>query len=389
VTMSLNSTREYLNQMRERYQRATSKAERSHIVDAVVEVKHYNRKYAIRVLNQPSLPKSLPIRRPRSIKYREALPVIQAVWEALDYPCAERLHPVLLSTADLLHKHGEVRLTPQIRSQLADISRSTLARRLATFPSPVAKYHPSKLSPSSRIKSEIPIDRHMWNEDKPGALEVDLVEHNGSSSTGLYAYTIDLVDVVTLYSRRRAVLGRGQTGIHREIDLMISEWPHAPWALHFDNGSEFLNRQLKRYCETHQLKPSRGRPYHKNDQAHVEQRNRQFVRNMVGFARYDTQEQVAWLNEVYALLDLYTNLFIPSRKVIAKERIRSRTRKQYDEAKTPVQRLLDLGILDDLVTQKLRRLREQLNPALLHRQLETLISAGPTMTATTKIQGVI
>jgi hypothetical protein len=98
--------------MRERYQRATSKAERSHIVDAVVEVKHYNRKYAIRVLNQPSLPKSLPIRRPRSIKYREALPVIQAVWEALDYPCAERLHPVLLSTAELLDKHGEVRLTP-------------------------------------------------------------------------------------------------------------------------------------------------------------------------------------------------------------------------------------------------------------------------------------
>jgi hypothetical protein len=228
VTMSQNSTREYLNQMRERYRQAASKAERSRIIDPVIEVKHYNRKYAIRVLNQPSRPKPLPIRRPRSIKYREALPVICAVREALDYPCAERLHPVLLSTAELLHKHGEVRLTPQIRSQLVDISMSTLARRLATFPSPVAKYHPSKLSPSSKIKSEIPIDRHAWNEDKPGALEVDLVEHNGGSSTGLYAYTINLVDVVTLYSRRRAVLGRGQTGIHREIDLIISEWPMHP-----------------------------------------------------------------------------------------------------------------------------------------------------------------
>lgn len=134
MTMSQNSTREYLNQMPERYQRATSKAERSHIVDAVIEVKHYNRKSAIRVLNQPSRPKSLPIRRPRSIKYREALPVIRAVWEALDYPCAERLHPVLLSTAELLDKHGEVRLTPQIRAQLAGISISTLARRLATSP---------------------------------------------------------------------------------------------------------------------------------------------------------------------------------------------------------------------------------------------------------------
>jgi hypothetical protein len=164
---------------------------------------------------------------------------------------------------------------------------------------------------------------------------------------------------------------------------------HAPWALHFDNGSEFLNHQLKRYCETHHLKPSRSRPYHKNDQAHVEQRNRQFVRNIAGFARYDTQEEVDWLNEVYALLDLYTNLFIPSRKVIAKERIGSRTRKHYDEAKTPVQRLFDLGIIDDLMPQKLRRLREQLNPALLHLNLENLIYAGPAMAATTMIQGVI
>lgn len=139
--------------------------------------------------------------------------MIQVVWEALDYACTERLHPVLLATAEHLAGHGEVVLTPTVREQLASISRATLGRRLAELPSPKPRRQVlPRPKPGTLLRTEVPVARYEWDEDRPGALEIDLVEHNGGSTTGHYAYTLSVVDVVSTWSRRRAFLGRSQKG---------------------------------------------------------------------------------------------------------------------------------------------------------------------------------
>ncbi|CEP68513.1 Integrase, catalytic core [Moorella glycerini] len=376
MRMSLDSRREYLSNMHQRYRQAISRADKSQIIDEVVKMLGYNRKYAIQVLNNPIPAKKPPRKRTKPLKYLEALPAIQLVWKALDYPCAERLHPVLLSTAELLASHGELFLTPQIREQLAQISRSTLARRIAKWRSPKPKRTLPHQKPGSRLHTEVPIECYDWDENRPGALEVDLVEHNGGSSLGHFAYTITVVDVVTGYSRRRAILGRGQAAVFRELKAILNEWPVKPLGLHSDNGSEFLSAQLIRFCQQNGLTFTRSRPYRKNDNAHVEQKNRQFVREIVGYERYDTPEAVTWLNEVYSYLDIYVNLFLPMRKVVTKERRGTHVRKTYDIARTPFQRLIEAGVLDAQTKAKLQRQLQAINPLALHRQLEELLAKG-------------
>ncbi|MEW6047779.1 MAG: DDE-type integrase/transposase/recombinase [Bacillota bacterium] len=153
------------------------------------------------------------------------------------------------------------------------------------------------------LRAEVPVGRFDSTEQRPGALEIDLVEHNGGSSLGQFAYTLHMVDVVTGFSRRRAVLGRSQRVVFDALSTLLGEWRYAVWALHTDNGSEFLSHHLVRFTRERSLRFERGRPYHKNDQPYVEQKNRQLVREVVGYARYDTPEAVAWLNAVYAVLD--------------------------------------------------------------------------------------
>jgi hypothetical protein len=232
-----------------RYKKASSKAEKSQIIDEVVNVLGYNRKYAIQALNSPKTALKKIVKRQRPVKYLDALPAIQVVWEALDFPCAERLHPVLLFTAELLFTHGELSLTPEIRQQMSQISRATLARRLKRLHSPKSNRALPGRRPNTGLRAEIPVERYDWDETRPGALEVDLVEHNGGSSLGHFAYTLSVVDVVSGFSRRRAVLGRGQASVYRELKAIIQDWPTPPWALHCDNGSEFINVYLLRFCQ--------------------------------------------------------------------------------------------------------------------------------------------
>ncbi|GAB7386256.1 DDE-type integrase/transposase/recombinase [Bacillaceae bacterium] len=377
--MSLQSRREYLALMQERYAKAKTRSEKSQILDEVILALGYHRKHAIQVLNgKTTLLKSINRRRHRPIQYQEALPVIQRVWEALDYPCAERLHPVLLTTAEHLAAHGSVVLTEKIRRQLSQISRSTLARRIAQWRSPKPKKKTfSQARAVSRLRSEVPVAVYDWDEKKPGALEIDLVEHNGGSSLGHFAYTLTVVDIVSGYSRRRALLGRSQAAVFKELKLILDEWPFTPWGLHADNGSEFLNHHLLRFCQQQHLQFTRSRPYRKNDNAHVEQKNRQFVREIVGYERYDTPDDVAWLNEVYACLDLYANFFLPMRKVVAKERQGAKVRKRFDQAKPPLDRLIEAGVLPFEKQEAFKQQRQALNPLDLHQRLETLLAQGP------------
>lgn len=363
--------------MRQRYRAADSRQARSEIIDEVTTTLGYHRKYAIQVLNQPPQTEKPRIKRSRQPKYLECLYAAQLVWQALDYPCAERLQPVLLETALLLQSHGELTLTPEVETQLAQISRATLARYMARWSSPKVSRSVGRPKPAAGVLHEVPIARYAWDEKRPGALELDLVEHNGGDSRGHFAYTLNVTDIVTHFSRRAAVLGRGQAGIQGRLQVILDEWPYRVWALHTDNGSEFLNGQLVTFTRERGLQFTRSRPYRKNDNAHVEQKNRQFVREIVGYERYDTPTAVEWLNRVYAVLDPYVNLFLPVRKVIRKERSGARVRKHYDQAQTPFQRAQALGILYPEAETQLSQLRQSLNPLALHRELERLLFHGP------------
>lgn len=377
MTMSLSSRLEYVKKMSERYLRTKIRAEKTAIIDEIVSTLEYHRKYAIQVLKRPLAPSKGKRSRVRERLYTESLPVIQMVWRALDYPCAERLHPMLLETADMLARHGHVTLSPLIRSQLSEMSRSTLGRRLAKWLSEKPKGTTTRSTKSfSKLRSEIPVQRYDWNESKPGALEIDLVEHNGGSSAGHYAYTLSVVDIVSGYSRRKAILGRSQAAVFQALQCIIDEWPMKPWGLHSDNGSEFMSGHLTRFCKERNLTFTRSRPYKKNDNAHVEQKNRQYVREVVGYGRYDTPQEVEWLNTVYACLDEYANLFLPMRKIISKERVHGKVRKKYDRARTPFQRLLETSTLDEHRRAKVLLQKETLDPLLLHQHLERLIQAG-------------
>lgn len=376
MKMSLQSKRDYLRVQQEQYLRKISRAKKSAVVDEVVRITGFHRKYAIQVLNKPIALSAKKSSRVRQRLYTEALPTIRIVWESLDYPCPERLHPVLCETAELLSKHGHVKLTPLIRKQLSNMSRATLGRRLTRWLHEKPKGSYTRSKGVSRHKSDIPVKTYDWNETRPGAIEIDLVEHNGGSSLGHFAYTLSVVDIVSGYSCRSAVLGRGQAGIFQAIQGIIEEWPMKPWGIHSDNGSEFLSDQLRRFCKEQGLEFTRSRPYKKNDNAHVEQKNRQYVREIVGYQRYDTPSDVAWLNEVYACLDPYANLFLPMRKVISKERIGSRVVKRYDIARTPLQRLMEMNVLSEETIMHVNANKHSLDPLGIHRQLEQLISQG-------------
>jgi hypothetical protein len=216
----------------------------------------------------------------------------------------------------------------------------------------------------------VPIGRYAWDETRPGALEVDLVEHNGGSSSGHYAATLSVVDVVSGWSRRRAVLGKSQAVVHEALEGLVSEWPSRVWGLHSDNGAEFLNNHLVRYCRRHAIEYHRSRAYRKNDNAHVEQKNRQLVREVVGYARYDQASDVRWLNGVYELLDVYVNLIVPSQKLIKKTRDGGKLRKRYDTARTPLERLQELDAIEPQRDAELASLRRELNPLALKRELD-------------------
>jgi transposase InsO family protein len=377
--LSVKARSEYVQAMRKRYRAAAGRRAKSALLDELVDVAGFDRKYAITLMNQA------PTRKPAAGKrrsgrpraYQRCLSVIELAWEVLDFCCAERLHPQLLPLATALARHGEVELTREVREELERISRATLARRLAELPRPKPRLLRSAPHPNRILASQVQVDRYRWNEDRPGALEVDLVEHNGGSTGGHYACTLSIVDVVSGWSARRAVMGKSQALVGEAFESLLADWPSAVWAVHSDNGSEFVGRHLMRYCAEHGITFHRSRPYQKNDNAHVEQKNRQLVREVVGYDRIDTPAGLAWLNAVYDVVAVYANLVLPSLKLVGKTRVGSRVSKRYDTARTPFDRLLGHGAVQPHRLEDLARQQHVMNPLALRRTLDRLQRQGP------------
>ena len=368
-SLSVRTRREYVQVMRDRYARAVGRGARGALLDELERVLGWHRKHAVRAMGaRPARAARARGGRPR--QYLACMSAIERVWEALDYCCAERLQPQLQRMARDLVRFGELEASEEVLEALGCISRATLARRIASLPRPKPRRLPVAPHPQRLLKAAVPIGRYAWDEARPGALEIDLVEHNGGSSSGHFAVTLSVVDVVSGWSRRRAVLGKSQAVVHEALQRLLSEWPSRVWGLHSDNGSEFLNKHLVRYCERFGIEYHRSRPYRKNDNAHVEQKNRQLVREIVGYARYDQHSDVHWLNGVYELLDVYVNVVVPSQKLISKSREGSKVRKRYDTARTAFERLEALDAIEPQRQRELEALRRDLNPLALKRDLD-------------------
>jgi len=370
--MTAMGRHEYLREIYDRYRRSSAEG-KGKILDEFCRVCDYHRKHAIRLLSGPS-PKAPPRpRRSRGPSYgRAVIQVVAQVWEAAGYPWSVRLKAMLPLWLPWLRQR--VALTPKLERQLRAISPRQIDRRLASRKRVLRRRIYGRTKPGTLLKHHIPIKTDHWDVTHPGFTEIDLVSHSGDCAEGEFAHSFNLTDIHSTWTETYAVLGKGQTGIVAGLEAMRQALPFALQGIDSDNGSEFLNHHLVRYCRAGQIQFTRGRPYKKDDNAHIEQKNWTHVRKVIGWDRYDSEAAVGLLNDLYRHeLRLMMNLFQPSVKLRRKERVGSRLKRIYDRPQTPLDRLQACRDVDRAPVKELLRLRATTDPFELARIIEKKI----------------
>jgi hypothetical protein len=371
--MSRHGRWEYLNAIYPRYQPA-SRAEKQRILDEFCRVTGYHRKSALRLLNGP-----VPARRPPAARRRpptygtRVIQILAAIWRAAGYPWSVRLKALL--PLWLPWARPRFRLSPAVEAQLLRLSPRQMDRRLAAYrrPSQTGRYGRTK--PGTLLKHHIPLRTDRWDVTVPGFTEIDLVAHCGDSGDGEFAHSLNLTDIHTTWVETRAVLGRGQHAVQQALEAMRQTLPFRLQGIDSDNGSEFINAHLVRYCQHHAIQFTRGRPYKKDDNAHIEQKNWTHVRKLVGYLRYDSPAAVAALNALYSHeLRLFQNLFLPSVKLLRKTRVGARIHRVYDRPQTPFERVQACPEAVPVRVAHLQHLRATLDPFALAEAIDVQLA---------------
>lgn len=362
--------------IRLRYHRA-SKTVKSQILDEFVHSCGYNRSYARRLFGKKHGEKKRSMRTTKQLRpHVYDYPVFCALrtcWIATGYLCGRRLHPFLPELVPILEKNKELKILPLIRKKLLTISRSTIDRMLAATKKRYALKGRSTTKPGTLLKSQIPIRTFAdWEDKKPGFFEIDGVAFCGDSPKGQFVYGLNFTDVALQWVCVEAVMGKGQYGIHEATKRIQARLPFPILGIDSDNGGEFINDIMLRFCETNHITFTRIRAGRKNDNCYVEQKNYTVLRNFVGYGRYETEEQLTLIQELLHHVELYVNFFQPSQKLLKKVRVGSKVTKTYDQAQTPYQRLKQSGILSPEQTHTLQLVYERLNPMDLHRKIHAL-----------------
>lgn len=364
-----------LRELARRYRQA-GKKERGVVLDEVVRLCGYSRSYAARRLRFYALhgvPKP-PQKRARKATYgTETLIPLRKIWAVLGAPCGKRLAPYLPEIVPVLESFGELHLTAEARGKLMSISAASIDRLLAEDRRSYTLKGRGRTKPGSLLRSQVAVRTFAeWDEQRPGFLEIDLVSHDGGLAQGEWIQTLDATDVHSGWTETQAVRNKAQTHVFAGLLAIRKSLPFPLLGLDSDNGSEFINNQLSRYCQHEGLTFTRSRPYRKNDSCFVEQKNWTVVRQTVGYARYDTPAELELLNQIYDTVRLLHNFFLPQMKLTEKTRIGSRVHKRYDEARTPYKRLFESGFLTPAQEQALVDHYRTLNPAALRRELDAL-----------------
>jgi len=387
--MSNAAKREYLQAIRPRYL-AGSKFLKRAILDEFCRVCDYNRKYAIRLLRASPRTKHKASRAGRRPIYTHPalMTFLKHLWRSSNLVCSKRLKAMI----PLWLPHYEGPLPALVKHQLQTISPATIDRLLSPIRHRYTKRGLATTKPGSLLKKHIPIKTNQWDEHIPGFLEADTVAHCGNSMAGMFAFTLNMIDIATGWTEQRALWGKGERGVLSAIESIEHDLPFPIRGFDCDNGSEFLNWPLLKYF-VHRKQPvqyTRSREYHKNDNAHVEGKNWTIVRQYLGYDRFDDPRITSALNELYTHeWRLLMNFFFPSVKLIAKQRIKSKIIKRHDSPQTPLQRVLQSSHVSPETKQHLGELYEQLNPFHLQNNVSrkinrTLRLATPVSPLTSK-----
>jgi hypothetical protein len=376
--MTIDERRKYLRRMQERYLQADRK-ERGRLLDEMEAVTELHRKSLIRLM-KGSLVRQ-PRRRQRGRTYGpEVDDALRVISESTDYICADRLKPNLAWLAKHLAAHGELTISCQLLEQLERISVSTVERIMARLRQDEPRLPRPGPKRRNNLLRDVPMKRIPWQEQEPGHCEVDLVHHCGLSASGEYVHTIQMIDVATAWSERVAVLGRSYLVMEDGFSRILTRLPFPLEELHPDNGSEFFNHHMLRFWQALEPSPqiSRSRPYHKNDNRFVEQKNSTLVRAYLGYDRLDTVAQTLAVNQLYDKMWVYYNLFQPVMRLCEKTWIQeeghpSRVKRRFDKAATPFDRLCATKAISQERKEQLENLRDQTNPRQLRQEIYDLL----------------
>ncbi len=372
--MSPRSKQEYREAVCLRYKNAT-RHEKTAILDEFCATCKYHRKHAIRILKRfKRFTKPKPKKRGPKPIYRkdEIITPLKRIWLVANLPCSKRLKVILpIWLPGYTELFGE--LSIEATNALLNISPTTIDRILSHIRVHYTQRRRSTTKPGTLLRKHIPIKTNQWNESRPGFLEADTVAHCGDSTAGMYVNTIDFVDIATGWTEQRAVWGKGESGVLEQIKNIEKTLPFPILGFDCDNGGEFLNYHLLRHFteRKHPVQFTRSRAYHKDDNAHIEQKNWTHIRQWIGYDRLDNPNVVSSLNNLYTKeWRLFHNFFCPSVKLIAKERIGSKTIKHHDSPKTPYQRIMESTHIHEYVKKSLSKQLENLNPFLLRKIMD-------------------
>jgi hypothetical protein len=370
--MSIEARRELLRSIGERY-RAGSREVKRLILNEFVAVTGYHRKHAIRTLRATTA--ELPaVQRPRPRRYDDAVgAALVLLWEASDRVCGKRLRPLIPTLVEALERHGHMHVGGDVRLRLLSLSAATIDRLLSVRRS---KGRDRARRPSrvvSAIRRSVPVRTFGdWKEPLPGFVEADLVSHSGEHAAGSFAQTLTITDIASGWTECVALVVRDGSLVVEALTRLRNTLPFPLRGFDTDNGSEFVNETVIMYCHENAIEFTRSRPYRKNDQAWVEQKNGSVVRRFVGYRRLEGLASVGVLNRLYAAARLFVNFFQPSFKLASKTRVGARVAKRYHPPTTPSERLLQSEAVSAEVKDKLRAVAVSLDPLRLLSEVRTM-----------------
>lgn len=368
--MSAKSRDELLTITRSQYLESDF-SDKTKILDSFVGATGYNRKYAVTLLKKGASNRSYPKDRSRTYN-KEVLEALIILWNTANRICSKRFVPFLPELITSMERSGHLELSRQVKNKLLSISPATADRLLKQERRKTIKGK-STTRPGSLLKKHIPVRTFAdWNNIRPGFLEADLVAHCGQSTRGQYLHTLTMTDIATCWTELAALRTKEGTETLRGIVQSRYLLPFSLLGFDSDNGSEFINEGMVKWCEEQRITFTRSREYRKNDQAHVEEKNGSIVRRIIGYERYEGEHSWQILHSLYRLLRLYINFFQPCMKLISKERDGARVYKKYDKALTPYRRVLKSEHISQDIKTRLTEQFDRLDPYFLLNSIEKL-----------------
>lgn len=364
------SRKQYLQTLVERYLKAR-KRQKGSILDEYCRNTGQNRNYVIRRMGDLAKTEPRPPRKRAPHYGQDTARALEKLWKIFDFPCGQRLRPLIQTELDRLRRLGELEISAKTAEKLRTVSPATIDRLLRPKKQAWKLHRRYGAKGPGLIAKKIPLRMGTGENLRVGLVDMDLVLHCGSSTAGEYGHSLSTLDLGSAWWEAEVVMGRAQRRIFNALQEIEARSPF-PWlAIHSDNDNAFINGQLYDYTEQRHLGFTRSRPYRKNDNPHIEQKNFTHIRKPLGYLRYDTSEELALIQDLYRnQLRLYKNFFQPVMTLSRKVRISGRPKRTYGLAKTPYHRLLESGQLSAAKARELKEIYLSLNPAELKRQID-------------------